>query len=244
MSDAARIAAAERILAVARALPNVRDQLVFIGAAVLPLLVDVDHRLTAPRPTRDVDAVAATATYVARAKMEEYLRACGFRHQPGKNAGRWLSPANEIFDISFAGDHLGGTGSSLDALAIASAIRLPGDPPTRHLSGAGFLMMKAAAFNDRGAAAPHESKDLTDIGVLVIGRPQLTLEVEAADAAVRRAVGSASALLLGARDLAPALRGHFSDRGPILPDTPDELTVEVIRVLENFRARFGNAASE
>lgn len=235
MSDAALTAATERILRVARALRDVNEQFVFIGAAVLPLLADVDQRLAAPRRTQDVDAVAATATYVARAKMEESLRTCGFRHQPGKNAGRWLSPAGEIFDVSFAGDHLGGTGSALDALAIATAVLLPGDPPIRHLSGPGFLIMKAAAFSDRGRSAPHESKDLADIAVLLVGRPQLTLEVETASADMRSAVGNASALLLAARELAPALRGHFSDRSPIPPDTPDELAVETIGVLEDFR---------
>jgi len=62
-----------------------------------------------------------------------------------------------------------------------------------------------------------------------------TLEVESADAEMRRAIGSASALLLAARELAPALRGHFSDRSPIPPDTPDELTVEAMGVLEGLR---------
>ena len=170
--------------------------------------------------------------------MEESLRACGFRHQPGSNAGRWLSPAGEIFDVSFAGDHLGGTGSALDALAIQTAVLLPSDPPIRRLSGAGFLIMKAAAFNDRGISAPHESKDLADIAVLLIGRPQLTLEVESVDTEMRRAVGTASTLLLAVRELAPALRGHFSDRSPIPPDMPDELTVETIGVLEGLRGGF------
>ena len=98
--------------------------------------------------------------------------------------------------------------------------------------------MKAAAFNDRGISAPHESKDLADIAVLLIGRPQLTLEVETAEVEMRRAVVNASALLLAVRELAPALRGHFSDRSPIPPDTPDELTVDAIGVLEGLRGGF------
>ena len=124
---------------------------------------------------------------------------------------------------------------ALDALAIQTAVLLSGDPPFRHLSGAGFLIMKAAAFNDRGTSAPHESKDLADIAVLLIGRPQLTLEVETAEVEMRRAVDNAAALLLAVVELAPALRGHFSDRSPIPPDTPDELTVEAIGVLEGLR---------
>jgi hypothetical protein len=55
---------------------------------------------------------------------------------------------------------------------------------------------------------------------------------------MRSAVGNASELLLAVRELAPALRGHFSDRGPIPPDTPDELTVETIGVLEGLRGGF------
>lgn len=113
---------------------------------------------------------------------------------------------------------------------------LPGDPSIRHLSGPGFLIMKSAAFGDRGRSAPHESKDLADIAVLLIGRPELTLEVASADAEIQRAVGRAAAQLLAVPELAPALRGHFSDRRPIPPDTPDELTVEAIGVLERLQA--------
>jgi hypothetical protein len=236
VSDDARAAAADRIRRVARAMGDIHERLVFIGASVLPLLAEVDQRLAAPRTTKDVDAVAATTSYVARAKLEESLRARGFRHQPLGHAGRWLSPSGEIFDLSFAGDHLGGTGSSIDAIAIASANVLEGDPPIRHLSGAGFLIMKSAAFGDRGRSAPHESKDLADIAVLLAGRSTMTFEVESADAEIQRAVGGSAAQLLAVRELAPALRGHFSDRRPIPPDTPDELTVEAIGVLARLRA--------
>jgi hypothetical protein len=96
--------------------------------------------------------------------------------------------------------------------------------------------MKSAAFGDSGRPAPHESKDLADIAVFLIGRLQMTLEVESADAEIQRPVGIAAAQLLAVRELAAVLRGHFSDRRPILADTPDELTVEAIGLLEKLRA--------
>jgi hypothetical protein len=37
-------------------------------------------------------------------------------------------------------------------------------------------------------------------------------------------------------ELAPALRGHFRDRQPILPDTADSLAGEVVGVLERILA--------
>jgi predicted nucleotidyltransferase len=92
MSGDARASAAERIRRVARAMGDVHEQLVFLGASVLPLLAEVDHRLAAPRTTKDVDAVAATTSYLAMAKLEESLRARGFRRRSLGHAGRWLSP--------------------------------------------------------------------------------------------------------------------------------------------------------
>lgn len=237
MSDDARAVAEERIRRVARSLGGVNEQLVYIGASVLPLLVDITDRFAVPRVTKDVDAVAGTASYTARGRLEEALRARGFLHHVGSHAGRWISPAGEIFDLSFAGDHLGGTGAAVDALAIATAVLLPGDPSVRHVSAVGFLSMKAAAFSDRGRSAPHASKDIADIAVLLAGRPQLLSEVSAANENVRRAACDASRLLLAVPELAPAMRSHFRDRQPILPDTPDSLTVQTVEVLKRLLCR-------
>jgi len=171
VTTSTRTAALDRIVAVANALPpKVRDEVVFIGGTVLPLLVDVDTRFDTPRPTIDVDAVTATVSYTQYGQMEEALRAARFKHaQPGP-ISRWIAPNGEIFDLSTAGDHPGGTGAIVDRMAIQTAIPISGHPHLRQVSGIGYFLMKAAAFSDRGAQAPYESKDLADLGVLLVGR--------------------------------------------------------------------------
>ena len=161
MTSSARTASLNRIVAVAHALPaSVRNQVVFIGGTVLPLLVDVDARFDAPRPTKDVDAVTGTVSYTQFARMEQALRTAHFKHAPSGPISRWVAPNGEIFDLSTAGDHPGGTGAIVDQMAIKTAVPIPEYSHLRQLSGLGFFLMKSAAFADRGAQAPYESKDL------------------------------------------------------------------------------------
>lgn len=236
MTMAARTASLERIVAVADALPErVRSQVVFIGGTVLPLLVDVDARFDAPRPTRDVDAVTATVSYTAYGLLEESLRSAGFKHsmRPGP-ISRWIAPNGEIFDLSTAGDHPGGTGALVDQMAIETAVPIPEYPQLRQLSGIGFFLMKSAAFSDRGARAPYESKDLADLAVLLAGRETLVAEAEVAPDDVRAMMHTHASALLGVSDVNGALRSHFRDRHPIPPDTPASLADEALAVLKRL----------
>lgn len=227
-----RTASLDRILSVANALPAaVRDQVVFIGGTVLPLLVDVDIRFDAPRPTKDVDAVMATVSYTRYAQMEEALRAAHFRHAPSGPISRWVAPNGEIFDVSTAGDHPGGSGAIVDRMAIETAIPILEYPQLRQLSGVGCFLMKSAAFSDRGARAPYESKDLADLGVLLAGRGTLVAEAASAAVDVRDMMHAHANTLLGTVDLTGALRSHFRDRRPVPPDTPASLASDALTVL-------------
>jgi hypothetical protein len=244
MSGAARAAAAQRIGRVATELAEINDRLVFIGGAVLPLLVDVEARFDAPRVTKDVDAVAATATYTAKHRIEQAMRKARYRDARDSHIGRFISPTNEILDISFAGDHAGGTGSLTDALAIETAVLAPGPPEFRHLSATGLFLMKVDAFFDRGSAAPYASKDLADLGVLLVGCPTLTDEVAARSGEIRRQVAQSAIRLHGAHDVEEALRSHFRDRRPIPPDAPDSLAREALGYLDSLAHLAARSADE
>lgn len=234
MSDVA-LAAATRIRRVANDLGESRPQVVFIGGTVLPLLVDVESRFDSPRPTKDVDAVAATASYTQMARLEAALRKAGFKDEPGRHAQRWRAPSGELFDLSFAGAHTGGTGSTVDAHALSTAVVLDGDPPIRHVSALGLFLMKAAAFADRGREVPFESKDLADLAVLLVGRSSLVAEAAGATVEMKVAIVNAVADLLSTPELVGGLRSHFRDRRPIQPFTPAELASEAIEKLGAMR---------
>ena len=59
-------------------LGNERERVVFIGGAIAPLL-HTHAILPVVRPTKDVDAIVATATYADFGHLEDALRRSGFR---------------------------------------------------------------------------------------------------------------------------------------------------------------------
>ena len=91
--------------------------------------------------------------------------------------------------------------------------------------------MKSAAFSDRGAQAPYESKDLADLAVLLAGRGTLVAEAASATVDVREMMHTHASALLGTVDLIGALRSHFRDRRPVPPDTPAGLATDALTVL-------------
>jgi hypothetical protein len=70
----------QRLITVANDLDRVlREQIVFIGGAVLPLLETDRSVLGSPRPTKDVDGVTGTTSYRKMFELEQALRARGLR---------------------------------------------------------------------------------------------------------------------------------------------------------------------
>lgn len=234
MSSASRDIATRRIRRVAAELASVREDLVFIGGSVLPLLVDVERRFTAPRETKDVDAVSTAATYTKSGRIEECIRSAGYRNDSSaRHRGRWISPSGELFDLSFAGDFAGATGSQVDLMAIETAQRMEGAPEIAHLSPTGLFLMKAAAFEDRGRDRPTDSRDLADLAVLLVGS-RVDVDTTVRRDAIRSEVRTRAEDLRSIPALRSALLRHFSDRRPIPPDDPDLLCDEALAMLERL----------
>ncbi len=237
--SATRTIALQRIERVGAALPvSVRARVVFIGGIVLPLLVNVERRFNAPRTTKDVDAVMATTSYGQFVDVEEQLRFANFRHVPDGPISRWITPAGDVFDLTAAGSHTGGTGSPVDAIAIELARAIPEHTNLKCLSPIGFFLMKVAAFFDRGQQMPIHSRDLSDLGVLLLGAAGLEKEATETRPEVRALIRTSAAALLDVSRIESALRSHFHDREPVLPDSPDDLARDAIDVLRSL-ARVG-----
>ncbi len=175
-------ASIRRLITVAKDLDDVlREQIVFIGGAVLPLLETDRTVLGSPRPTKDVDGVTGTTSYGKMFELEEALRARGFRNvsEPPAHIGRWKTPSQAIFDLVSAGSQTGGTGGERDRYALGSASTLDLPPVVRHANSVGFLVLELDAYRDRGRKEPRRSKDLSDIVALLATRPELVAEVRA-----------------------------------------------------------------
>ncbi len=195
---------------IAMALGALGERVVFIGGAIAPLL-QTDQRLPRVRPTKDVDAIAASTSYADFDQFQRELRKGGFREAAmaagatgGHNAHRWIAPNDGgLFDIVRGGAHFGGTGSMTDAYALSSSISVDLAEPghgtpcvIRHASAVAFLALKWAAFNDRGKADPFASHDLEDIAAVILSRPMLAAECDAAPESIRHLIATATNALL------------------------------------------------
>lgn len=223
--------AVERLIRVAEALDeSLRSRVVFIGASILPLLQLDKDVFGSQRPTKDVDGVVVTQTYTEKARIEENLRALKFRHEfeQGGHADKWRAPDGTRFDLVSCGKHAGGTGSEHDRFAFESSESLSLPPQIRHASAIGFLLLKSGAFWDRGKDAPVQSKDLTDLVVLVATRPQLSRELEEAPEVIRLSIRRELQRMLETPIIVSAISNHVRDREPLADDV-DEKVLETLR---------------
>lgn len=191
--------ALDQLAAVATALGELRDRVVFIGGAIAPLL-QTDPPFPRARPTSDVDGVLMAGSYGEAQRLQDQLAARGFRRELGnpRHVHRWISPDGVPCDLVPAGEHLGGTGNPWDVAAIETAVEMVLDPALtiRHASGPAFLALKWAAHDDRGRDDPRTSHDLEDLLALLASRPSLINEVAAAPRVLRAYVAERSRELL------------------------------------------------
>jgi|LakMenEpi03Aug12_release.lakeMendotaPanAssembly.Ray.scaffolds.fasta_scaffold279266_2 hypothetical protein len=143
----------------------------FLGASVLPLLVD-DAAVLEIRPTIDIDLSVEVVTLVEFYALEERLRARGFRHDTREGAPicRWIVKEITV-DIMPTEAAVLGMASEWFHEAVRTAVKMD--------LGSGvlapvirrpyFLATKLTAYRDRGAKDPCMSKDLEDIVTLFDG---------------------------------------------------------------------------
>lgn len=198
---------------VARALGSLVADVVFVGGAIAPLL-QIKPPFPRVRPTTDVDGVIASMSYREFHRVGKELGARGFRRDiTSGHAGRWIAPEGTPFDLSAAGDNLGGTGNPWDAEVIAESVatELVSGLTIRHASGPGFLALKWAAFRDRGQNDPLNSHDLEDILALIASRPNIGKEVTGGPEALRGFVMQWAGWLLAHEYREDLLAAHLNN---------------------------------
>jgi hypothetical protein len=213
---------------------RLRKRVVFIGGTIMPLLQTDGDVFGSSRPTKDVDGVVLTQRYVEKGRIEEDLRELRFRNSmsPGDHVDRWISPTGETFDLVSCGQHVSGTGSSHDQLIIENAITLDLPPTIQHASATGFLMLKCAAFGDRGKNSPLQSKDLTDIVVLAATRPGLVEEFRSGPMPIKEFVKERVQEILVTPRIISTIPNHIMDRDPLA----DDVEKRVMQTLSDLAA--------
>lgn len=201
----------ERLKTVARKLAPLHEKIVFLGGAVVGLLL-TDSAGAEVRPTKDVDVVVEVATYLQFAEVEARLRALGFRNDQEEGAPicRWLIGEIKV-DIMPPDPSVIGFSNPWypEATRTAQRYSLEEGLEIHLITAPYFLATKFAAFEDRGKGDCLESSDLEDIVILVDGRPEIIKEVERSPAPVRRFLVEVCSKLLASSAFQEALPAHL-----------------------------------
>jgi predicted nucleotidyltransferase len=203
-----------RIACIARALGDLSAEVVFIGGAIAPLL-QTHPAIPRVRATKDIDAVVASTHYANHYALETRMRELGFKTDisDAKHVHRWRAPDGTPFDLVPAGEHLGGTGSEWDRMALQTAVETEIEPGLKiqHASAPGFLALKWAAFHDRGADDPFSSRDLEDILALTVSRETVAREVQEAPRNIQEHVRKGFRWLLESADYDDLVAAHLGN---------------------------------
>jgi len=221
----------EMLLAGARAFGDLRDEVVFVGGAIVDLLV-TDPAAPRPRFTDDVDVVVEVTTQVEWCALADRLRKLGFREDRREGAPlcRWLTGELAV-DVMPGIEQVLGFANRWYGLARSESdeIGLQDGPSIRVVRAPLFLAMKLEAFASRGGGDFVASHDVEDVIAVVDGRLSLGLEVEQSPAAVQRYLAERLGEWLGDPHFLDAVPGHLP--GDAASQARAELVVARMRAM-------------
>ncbi len=188
----------EMLTIIAKALEEIRDQVVFVGGATVQFYA-TRAGAPEPRPTLDVDCIVAVASRVQYNKLEEAVRAKGFRNDKSEGAPlcRWIFNDIKLDLMPSDTSALGFTNEWYDG-GIRNAIQqtIEDGPTIRILSTPYFFATKLAALRNRGMADLRTSKDLEDVVFVLNHRATAYEEIQAAGESVRSYLRESFQMLL------------------------------------------------
>ncbi len=164
---------------VARALGNLRDELVFVGGCATGLLC-TSPKAPPPRITYDVDVIAEVAALAGYHALERQFAKLGFKRDmtPEAPICRWRIGELEV-DLMPTDETILGFSNRWypEAIRSAQALQLPSGTTIRLISAPAFLATKLEAFSTRGCGDLMGSHDLEDIINVLDGRPGIENEI-------------------------------------------------------------------
>lgn len=205
----------ENLERVALALGDLREELTFVGGAVVGLLV-TDPAAPPIRVTTDVDCIVEVATrsdYFGR--IRDHLVSLGFAELQGDGIPicAWALEGIRL-DVMPTDDSILGFSSRWYSEAAGSAVRYDlGRIVIRLINAPYFLATKIDAFQSRGQNDFHASHDLEDLIMVIDGRPTVMEEIGATEPRVRAHIADWAAGMLADDSFLNALPGHVLDRG-------------------------------
>ncbi len=152
-----------RIKAVANALDNLKEKVVFVGGATISLYPD--RQVFEVRPTDDVDVLIEILNYQNRVDLEEKLRGIGFSHDIESGVVCRYKINGIVVDIMPTNDISIGFSNTWYPEGFNQAIDYIIDEgcKVKILSAPFFIATKFEAFKGRGKNDGRTSSDFEDI---------------------------------------------------------------------------------
>ena len=208
----------------ALALGPIADDVVFVGAAVLPLLI-TDPAAPAPMSTVDVDVVIEVRSQLALRAFERRLEERGFAHDVASGViCRWRYRDGLVLDAIPSDQSLQGFGSRWLEGAIVDAWihHLAGGASIRVMSAPAFLAAKLDAFDQRGNGDYLGARGFADAIALIDGRSGLADEVAGSSGERRAFLAARCASLIGDPGALDGIRGALA------PDSASQARVQTV----------------
>ena len=150
---------------VANGLGELKDQMVFVGGAVAELYSD-NPAASEIRPTFDVDCVIEISSRLQFARLEENLRARGFKNDTSEGAPicRWIYKDIKVDVMPTDSDVLGFSNQWYEeGIEIKIQKKLPDGTDVFVFPPEYYLAAKFEAHNARGGNDLRQSRDFEDI---------------------------------------------------------------------------------
>jgi len=214
----------EQLIAGARLLRPLLEELVFVGGCMTGLLI-TDDAAPDPRATFDVDAIAEITSYAEYATFSDRLRALGFAEDTREDAPlcRWTQGPTTL-DVMPLNEKILGFSNRWYRAAMEASVwtQLRKDLEIRTITAPYFVATKLEAFKGRGKGDLFGSHDLEDLISVVDGRAALVDEVQELPTDVKTYIGMEVARLLRIRKFLDALPGY------LLPDAVSQERMSIV----------------
>jgi predicted nucleotidyltransferase len=171
----------EKITHVAMKLDYLLDKVVFVGGAVVELLV-TDPAAQSIRPTLDVDTIIEISSRAEYYSLEDELRELGFIQIIGENEPicRWYIDSIGVDFMPDIPEILGFSNIWYqDAMSNSNLVDVNEKTSIRMISPPYFIATKIEAFLGRGNHDYLVSHDIEDIITLLDGRDTIVEEINA-----------------------------------------------------------------
>jgi len=212
----------QRVLAAARQLGELTEDLVFVGGAAVALLI-TDPAAPDVRPTVDIDVIAEVATLTDYYRLQERLRDKGFREAMEENViCRWRH-GEIVLDVMPTDERILGFSNRWYAESLGNAQQVTIEDVTfKLIRPPYFLGTKLEAFYGRGTGDYMASPDMEDIVTLLDGRSEIVEEVKGSSRKIKTSLMNEFKRLLDNHEFIEALPGHLP------PDEASQQRVQIV----------------